>query len=504
MEYRGTASSSNSADARRVALIAWNFRDRHRALWSLPLTLGLAFVIGLLLLRGTAEDPQKNLVESRAAVLALAPPSVPDAENAALDYAAAHKMKVKYQSPDAKNKRTQWPDDHPDYFLSKASTYFEQPAVQQFYNDNEPAVTMLHAGAAKERCDWKNDYGAGLAMGLAHLAQHRNSARLLAGHARVRAHAGDHQAAAKDIAAIYVMARHVETDPIVISGLVAVAICAIADATVEAIMTWDTPTNAMDVAAYRRAVWQDRKPGERVARALRAEKASVLNTLDGLFTGAAAPGIVGGAMGVPKNAFSGVGGALFYGPERRCIAGVMDDMISRADRPPAPGEDEDEGMALVDRHQTGTGIFARLLAPVTARISLSFYRSEEQARVMDAGLAVLQFRLQHRRDPKTLDELVPEFLPSVPRCVFSDDPLRLRVDPEGVVERDVQTRKHMRRDRAVLRVYGVGPNGKDDGGRNFDGTFYGPEQTGDDAVFCVPPVVRTPPEPLEPAKKGAR
>jgi len=461
-------------------------RGGHRFVWYALLGPGLALFVGLLLLRSTAEDPVRNLAISQAACLALAPPDVPSEQNAATDYKAAQAAKVAWVSPTTSSK---YPSDHPEMMLSRDSRYLDEPAVQQYFKANDNAAKLLRAGAAKERCNWGLNYAGGNGMRMPHLVQLRDSARLLAGHARASAHSGDHQTAVEDIQALYAMARHLEADPVLICGLVSVAISAIADEVVEAIVNYDTPVKLEDVQAYRSVVWLDRRPRDHCVRYMAGEKASGLYTMDSLFANPSGP--MAGTLGVGPT-FPASGGLPFYGGERRCYVAVMDEMAARFQR----GESIDDTaiMALIDSRQEGTGIFVRLVVPVLDRVNIAFCRGAEKARVVDAGLAVLAYRLKHGRDPKTLEELVPEFMPSgVPHGVFHDQPLRLRVDPEGVVESDRPAHKTFRRDRGVLRIYTVGENGVDDGGLNdWQGILPGTGK--DDQFFCVPPIVRTPRE----------
>lgn len=63
-------------------------------------------------------------------------------------------------------------------------------------------------------------------------------------------------------------------------------------------------------------------------------------------------------------------------------------------------------------------------------------------------MAIERFRLREGRLPKMLDELVPDFLASVPSDPFGGGPLRYRADETEYL------------------VYSVGPDGVDDGGRS--------------------------------------
>ncbi len=84
------------------------------------------------------------------------------------------------------------------------------------------------------------------------------------------------------------------------------------------------------------------------------------------------------------------------------------------------------------------------------RLEACFSYRERVTQEFDATLAALALELQHRRTgtwPKTLDELVPDLLPAVPRDRFTGGPLLYRVE----------------NDRPL--IYSAGPDKKDDGGQ---------------------------------------
>jgi hypothetical protein len=99
-----------------------------------------------LLLRHTAENPQANYDQSRGAVLALAPPLVPKAENAAEDYKLAQTAFVPWPQKDDQNS--------PDMIIEKDSKLFERPEIQAYLASNAIAIQQLKNGAAKARCNW--------------------------------------------------------------------------------------------------------------------------------------------------------------------------------------------------------------------------------------------------------------------------------------------------------------------------------------------------------------
>ena len=84
-------------------------------------------------------------------------------------------------------------------------------------------------------------------------------------------------------------------------------------------------------------------------------------------------------------------------------------------------------------------------------------KAQARTRLADVALAAHRYRLANGRLPAALDELAPDFLPSVPLDPFNGEPLRYLSTNDGFV------------------VYSVGVDRKDDGGRydkaqpeNFD------------------------------------
>jgi hypothetical protein len=375
--------------------------------------------------------------------------------------------------------------------ISGESALFESPRMQSYLAGNAQAIQLLYQAAQQERCNWGLDYDIGIMdMHTPHLSQVRDSARLLAAHARACAHAGDHAEAARAIKAIYALARHLESDHLLICGLVAVALCHIADQTVEAIVLYDTPRDPEAVARYRSALWLDRRPNERAARIAEAEARGGEYLLDTLAQNGFSKSA--GAMlqaNVPLPNLTTLG-FIFYGSERRCYSRVMADVKEKT----RGGELFEEGVIerLVQKHQRGPVILCWLLLPVWERAAEQFRRSQDSGLTTDAGLACLLFQLRHGRDPESLSDLVPDFLPHVPRDAFRDQPLRLRLDPEGTTVRWEGTGKSVRRAERVLRVYSLGANGLDEMGMD---DWRGEARRGaadhpDDTVFCLPPYTK--------------
>lgn len=87
-----------------------------------------------------------------------------------------------------------------------------------------------------------------------------------------------------------------------------------------------------------------------------------------------------------------------------------------------------------------------------------------ESKVMRVGIAAERYRLRHGRLPEQLNELVPDFLSEVPKDPFDGQPLRYRVEKDGVI------------------IYSIGPDETDQGGRRYEDDGGKPEM-GVDITF---------------------
>jgi hypothetical protein len=449
-------------------LAAWWLSCGKRLLWVLPFNLGVLLVLAVLLLRGDAEDPNANFEKSRAALLALTPPHVPDEENARKIYELAIKAKVAYSGPD---------DDNPLYKVQSEgeSNFFERPSVLAFWQANAKAIGLWKNGAQKERCDWNINY-TNLAWSSPSIMDLRQGGELLAIDARYLAHKGDHQGAAKSLAAIYKLARHIKSSPILINLMIASAVDDIADGALLAIINYDTPATFDDLAAYRTAILPRESPFKQLARSAEIENGRGLHYLDGMASGAFAKT----PLRLKANLFS----SLTYATDRHCytaISKAIVDSLLRNEFPP-------EHQKLIDLYQTGPAPFSITYLPDYRREFLPLLLLHDTAILNDTALAFLQFRARKGHDPRTIDELVPEFLPAVPRGAINNEPVRIRRDLIGAKNGGEYSYNFVGyyEGKPAIRLYTLGPSGKDYGGLN-DGSYT--EKGRDNTVIIIPPPV---------------
>lgn len=112
-------------------------------------------------------------------------------------------------------------------------------------------------------------------------------------------------------------------------------------------------------------------------------------------------------------------------------------------------------------------IILSMLMPAVGNASIKEAKGLAQVRTAQAALAVERFRLAHAKLPENLNELVPQFLPAVPDDPFDGQPLRYHRLQKGYV------------------IYSVGSDGEDNGGREPPANVTSTDRTHYDITFTV-------------------
>lgn len=89
--------------------------------------------------------------------------------------------------------------------------------IQKVLDSHKPCLAQLHRGSKFERCEWALDYDLGISMLLQCTQETATLARRAGWSARAHFEAGRHQDGASDLIAALTAARHVGSDPILIS-----------------------------------------------------------------------------------------------------------------------------------------------------------------------------------------------------------------------------------------------------------------------------------------------
>ncbi len=111
-------------------------------------------------------------------------------------------------------------DIHQETLLDRWNKVPLDAAAVRLIAESEDSRLYLHRGAKLPRCDWSLDYDDGPKLLLPYLARARDLARLTALHARHEFELGNAKAGADDTIAIFALARHTGSEPIMIGILV--------------------------------------------------------------------------------------------------------------------------------------------------------------------------------------------------------------------------------------------------------------------------------------------
>jgi len=152
--------------------------------------------------------------------------------------------------------------------------------------------------------------------------------------------------------------------------------------------------------------------------------------------------------------------------DRRLMLETMEKAIWLSDRDDAKALKDCEALfveAASTAKRLPPKIFCAILMPAEEKAAIRFARLEARRRAAMVAIAVERYRLANGGStPEDLDELIPQFLRSIPSDPFDGQPLRYKELPTGFV------------------VYSIGPDRTDDGGieprqkggqKNFDVTF---------------------------------
>lgn len=311
-------------------------------------------------------------------------------------------------------------------------------AAEQLLARYRGSLEQMHQAAREGgHARFPTRFADGIQMLLPHAQQLRAGARLLALESVVAAHRGQTDAAVDATAAIFAAARSLEQEPVLISQLVRMALGAMARQRIQWLLsavTLDDHQLARLDAELAASDYQ--KPlrqgllGERVIGIVGFEN----------------PETLWEAGVVDLRSLTGSGDQAMY-------LKLMDEMIAAAEKTGPERQEAIDAAEMRLRQLAGTTSarlkypLTLLLLPALSAAGQAATRNEAERDAARVAVAIERFRLREGRLPEKLDELVPDFLASVPSDPFGTWPLRYRADETEYL------------------VYSAGPNGVDDGGQ---------------------------------------
>ena len=384
--------------------------------------------------------------EAGALALSVAPPRIPDRDNAALVYQQAF----------AKMGDSPWPkvyDEKWYKWLQPGDTGFDSKdaELRDFLNRQAATLALLREAGNKPGCYFECDYSRPSFewSPLTEWQKLGGAARLLALDARCKAADHDLHGALVDCRAILAMAEHTSSDPGLISLLVAVAVDMNGMPTLQDVLA-SAPASAEDIGAlefscnfsyqraFQRALRMEEACGQAWFYDVATEKISLLPV---------AASSRGERFSCPSTLVAAPLYRLFLmEDDQEAYSRFMKQCQQLASQPYFQSKADWEGLKT-------TGILTRLLLPgsnLYCQCSERMTQADAQRSLLRLALATYRFQAVHGRLPNNTEELMPEFIPVVPQDPFDGKPLRMKKTDGGVV------------------LYSIGPDMTDDDGAVFD------------------------------------
>jgi len=172
-------------------------------------------------------------IEAGALALSVAPPPVPDRDNAAVVYEQAFELMGSEEAWEERwdGKWTDWVDS------DRAGFDPEDAEMRKLLEQQAPTLSLLRGLVDKPACYFRHDYAQpSITLLLPEMVRIRHAARLMALDARSQIAAGEIPEAVDDVNALFAMAEHAGTVPIVVVMLVSGGIENLAVDTLEEIL----------------------------------------------------------------------------------------------------------------------------------------------------------------------------------------------------------------------------------------------------------------------------
>ncbi len=332
-------------------------------------------------------------------------------------------------------------------------------AVLYAFEGRRAVLDQVTEATRRPRAQYELRYADGPFALLPHLAIHKSMAVKLRTRSAARVATGDTAGAAEDIDTLLRLAELTGEDPTLIGYLVRVAIQSIAFSAF-----WDgTAQHAWSdtqLAAFQQR-FEGLKQRDSLVKAFRGERLFGKTTFELMREGRLDPDTLGAMESDESgNSFGwGLVPRAWLLQNQAYHSKVLDQVVGALQRcDPERGiaakgsiwETERVDQTLFDtagRRFHPYRIFTQLLLEGLAMVHTKADRSLTTSRLAITVAALERHRLATGTYPKSLDDLVPRWVPAVPLDPMDGQPLRYRLNADG-----------------TFTVYGIGPNHADDNG----------------------------------------
>lgn len=429
--------------------------------WS-PLALFTLFLLtksvtaGTILFLNQTVAAKAQALQNEAAILMTThlPPNLSDLENAEGLYRGAS---VIFEE-----------DDEFQGFLQDTAESSGDPLTLEeiaFLNRHAETLEILRQAAARPTCRFIRDYSRpSVDMLLPEIQFFRNAARILSVSARHQVSLGAIPAALRDVISIMNISRHASSEPILISGLVGLAIDSIAIDTLIDVLPF---IDADNLALLKRdEIHNFLSTPPSLAKNIYGEEAFGLYVFSIFGTGGfdqwQLASFIMDDLDVPDSI---VQQDTFFNPalaayriflfpqDLTAYQQTMHTYQRVAESSNSYAAKQTTLKRIEDDFSSGRpkGFVTALLTPAIGKAIENVEKARMRHTTALVAIAATEFRITHDSLPEKADVLVPKLLPFLPKDVFVEKSrLRYSVKNDGVA------------------IYSVGPNGKDDGGPGPD------------------------------------
>ena len=423
-----------------------------------PLALFTLFLLtksvtaGTILYLNQTASTKAQALQTEAAVLMTThlPPNLPEQENAEGLYRGASLIFEE--------------DDALQGFLQDNRQPFSDPITPEditFLTRHTETLDLLRQAAERPVCRFTRDYTRpSFDMLLPEVQFFRDAARILAASARYQASIGEIPAALDDVGSIMKISLHASSEPILISGLVGLAIDGIAVNILIDILPFIDANNL--TLLERNDIHNFLCNPPSLTKNIYGEEAFGLNVFSIFGTGEfdqwQLASFLMDDLNVPdsiyqQNIFLNPALAayrIFLFPQD--LAAYQQTMHSYQ-RVAESSDSYAEKQTVLKRIEDGLssgrpkGFITALLTPAIGKAIERVEKVRMQHTTALVAIAATKFRIAHDGLPEKAASLVPNFLPSLPKDAFlRESHIRYSNKDDGVA------------------IYSVGPNGNDDGG----------------------------------------
>lgn len=336
-------------------------------------------------------------------------PKIPDAENAAPIYREAFK-----------------------HFSGEAPAMNELPAIgdpwpqplrqeiEKLLAANGPTLELLHKAAGYARCQYDLNFAAKWEMKLPHIALIRRSSRLLTWDAALAVETGAPDRAVADIESLIGLARSLHREPVFYSQLARLGVLNATGWNLQDLLARTALDEKQLAMLY--ALLQAESDEYAFARALVAERCTGISTFLDM------------KRDTPRSdRETQIYLRNFFETDFAYYLNVMGGLIHEAESPlPERVAIHEEMSKLRDEPPEGSMVSAMVL-PVLYRIAQEERVDITLLRAALCALGVERYRLKHSRLPDRIEEIVPEFLESVPVDARHQRPLGYEKAEKGFI-----------------------------------------------------------------------